>query len=78
MAWNEVRRLILPTALTVTSISVLACSDGETSKNQPQVQCNTIDSGPCQKCVVDAGVSCAPSTQCFYDPSDDTCHSGIA
>jgi hypothetical protein len=80
MSWGDVRRLILPTALTVTSIAVtLACgSDGE-SKTPALVQCSEVPSAACQKCLTpDGGVDCAASPTCFYDPGDDACHDGVA
>jgi hypothetical protein len=82
MSWDGVRRLILPTALTVTSISVvLGCGsdEGSNNQNQPLVECSDVPAAACQKCLTpDGGVDCAASPDCFYDPGDDACHNAVA
>lgn len=80
MSWPGIRRLILPTALSVTSFGVtLACGSDDDSKQQPLVQCSEVTSTTCQKCLTpDGGLACEPSTTCFFDPGDQSCHDGVA
>lgn len=82
MAWEGVRRLALPTALTITSIALtLACGDDDDGSQQPStlVQCSEVSSTECKKCLTpDGGIDCAASSDCHYDPGDDACFTGIA
>jgi hypothetical protein len=38
-----------------------------------------VTSTTCQKCLTpDGGLACEPSTTCFFDPGDQSCHDGVA
>jgi hypothetical protein len=79
MVWNGVRRLILPTALTVTTFGVvLACgSDDEPKKSSAALTpCADKPSGSCQRCTDPNGkATCGPSSDCYLG-TDDACHPG--
>ena len=83
MAWNDTRRLILPTALTVTTFAVaaavvVACgSDDETKKSaQPVGACADQPAGDCVLCTDANGKAvCGPVKDCYIDV-DKECHPG--
>ena len=84
MAWNDTRRLILPTALTVTTFAVaaavvVACgSDDESTKKSPQPvgACAELPSSDCVLCTdADGKAKCGPVKDCYID-FDKECHPG--
>jgi hypothetical protein len=83
MAWNDTRRLILPTALTVTTFAVaaavvVACGgDDETKKvAQPVGPCADQEPNACVLCTdADGKAKCGPVKDCYPDV-DNECHPG--
>ena len=84
MVWTGARKLILPTALTVTTfaaigIVVSACGgDDDDSKESSQavVACSELPSGACELCKDDQGkTTCGPYNDCYKD-IDNKCHTG--
>ncbi len=70
MVWTGARQLILPAALTVTTVAVAGAvmSCGGSSSPQPKktVACKDLPNSYCEKCKDSQGdVICGPSSNCY-------------
>jgi hypothetical protein len=80
MSWDGARRLILPAALTLTSVAIGGCSSETEKKNKvEELACADVVDGGCQRCrQPDGGVDCVGNPDCYYDPVGDRCDDAVA
>lgn len=80
MHWKGVQRLIVPAALSVTSLAVIACGSEENAKKKVDVlSCTDVPDGGCQRCTQpDGGIDCVGRPSCYYDSIGDRCDDAVS